>query len=457
MNLKIRRLIFYTLIITFFVLAFFIIPYSNGWRFDFNTFTFVKLGGLYLNVEPTEATVQVDKLSFEIKSTFMKSGLLIANLFPKTYHVSIQKDGYQPWNKNLTIKPSLVTQIYPIILIPNKNNTELVENNVKDLFPNINYLAWKDTNNHLKIDDKIIKGTVFLNWLAGEKSALVYDDTTKNYLIINPAQNNSALNINLLFENLKYQRSIDDKNSIKKILAYPLDKNKLVLSTSKNLYILDFYKPSLELIDPLAYGSNKELKNDQYDLLGISGEEIFFTNLNNLFYYNLNKGEGDLLLADQKNINALEVSPNNQFLALISNSKLIILDRSKNENNITDLLVENPIYYKFSPDSKKIATVYGNKIKITFIGDDYELFNKEPMGSSIFEINSIDQNFPMIWHNNSYYLYVKSGTTLKFLEINDDQPINLQTIDTDVNKYFYNKQENFLYLIKNESLYKVVN
>ena len=101
MTPQIRRLIFYILIVIFFILTFFIIPYSNGWHFDFDTFKFVKLGGLYLNVEPTEAKIQVDKLNFEIKSGFMKSGILIANLFPKTYYVSIQKDGYQSWNKNL--------------------------------------------------------------------------------------------------------------------------------------------------------------------------------------------------------------------------------------------------------------------------------------------------------------------------------------------------------------------
>ncbi|MEK7463310.1 MAG: hypothetical protein AAB621_03055 [Patescibacteria group bacterium] len=466
MNLKIRRLIFYALIIIFLILAFFIIPYSNGWRFDPGTLSFVKLGGLYLNVEPAEASVQVspltsvlgagvNKLNFEIKSSFMKSGLLIANLFPKTYHISVQKTGYQSWNKNTTIKPSLVTQIYPIILIPEKSNKKLLEIKVNNFFPSTNYLAWQDTSNRLKIGGKIIKGTKFLTWLAGEKSALVYDETTKNYLVINPAQNNSALNINLLFDNLKYQKNIDprtyelgegvdDKNTIKNVIGHPLDKNKLVLATDKNLYILDFYKPSLEIINP-----------DQYNLFTASGEEIFFTDSNSLYSYNLNKNE-NLVLSKQKNIDLLEASPNNQFVAFSSDNKLMLLDRTKSENGLTNL-VENPTYFKFSPDNKKIAAVYdNNKIKIFFIGDDYELFNKKIMGSSFFDTGSLSSDSPIAWHSNSSYIFVKSGTDLKFLEINDDSPVNLQIIDTDVDKYFYNRQENTIYLIKNESLYKII-
>jgi hypothetical protein len=442
MNLKIRRSIFYSLIVIFLVLAFFIIPYSNGWRFDPSTLSFVKLGGLYLNVEPTEASVQVDKLTFEIKSSFMKSGLLIANLFPKTYHISIQKTGFQSWNKNMAVKPSLVTQIYPIILIPEKNNEELVlENKAKDLFPNKNYLAWKDTDNKLKIDNKIIKGSKFLSWLSGERSALVYDESTKNYLIINPTQNNSALNINLLFEDLKYQKTINDKNPIKKIIGYPSDKNKLVLLTNKNLYILDIYKPSLEII-----------KSGQYSLLTAAGEEIYFADQKYLYSYNLSKKETALLLS-MDNISSIEISPSNQFIALLSNNKLTLLDRSKTENNQTELS-GNPTYFKFSPDSKKIAVVRNNEIKIFFIGDDYELYNKKPMGTSSFTMGSLDQNYPIIWHNDSSYLFIRSGMDMNFLEINDDPPINLQTIATGADKYFYNTEENSIYLIKNDSLYR---
>lgn len=457
MTIKVRKLIFYGLIVLFIVLAFFIIPYSNGLRFNLNTLSFERLGGLYLNVEPTEAKIQVDKLNFEIKSGLMKSGLLIANLFPKTYHISIQKDGYQPWNKNLIIKPSLVTEIYPITLIPEKANEELLGSNTKDLFLNINYLAIKDTDNKLRINGKIIKGTRFLTWLTGERLALVYDEAAKNYFIINPAQNNSALNISLLFENLKSQKEIIDKNSIKNVIAHPFDKNKLILTTNKGLYIIDFYKPSIELIDPLAYGSNEAVKNGVYSVFSAAGKDLFFTDSNNLYFYDLSKNEGGILLPLGKNkIDLLEVSPNSQFIAFSKNNDLILIDRSKSENNLTDLPAEDLKYFKFSPDSKKLAVTFGNnKIKVFFIGNDYELFNKTSMGSSSLEIDSLDQSFPITWHNNSCYLFVRSGTDLKFLEINDDAPVNLQTIDTNVDKYFYSRQEDLVYFIRGNSLFRI--
>lgn len=455
MNIKIRRLIFYVLIVIFFILAFFIVPYSNGWRFDLNTFSFVKLGGLYLNVEPTEATVRIDKLSFEIRSTFMKSGLLIANLFPKTYYVSIQKNDYQSWNKNVTIKPSLVTQIYPILLIPNKYTEELVENNISAFFPNINFMAWKDTSNKLKIEGKTIKGTDFLAWLAGEKMALVYDKNTKTFLVINPSQNNSALNINLLFENLKYQKNITDKNPIKEVIGHPLDKNKIILSTLKNIFILDFYRSTLETIQ-INESSNipDTNKSTEYGLFTANGDELFFTDHKKLYSYSFSNDEYSTLL-DQNEIESLEISQNNQFIAFFKNNKLTLLDRSKIENNLT-LLADSSSYYKFSPDSKKIAIIKNNKIVVYFLGDDHELFNKKLMETSSFEIDSLDKLSPITWHNSSCYLFVKSGKNLKFLEINDDLPINIQIISNNIDNYLYNKQEGVIYLIRDEILYKLI-
>lgn len=459
MTTKIRKLIFYALIALFIILTLFIIPYSNGLRFNLNTLSFERLGGLYLNVEPTEAKIQVDKLNFEIKPSLIKSGLLIANLFPKTYHVSIQKDGYQTWNKNLTVRPSLVTEIYPITLIPEKAKEELLGADIKDLFLNTNYLAIKDTNNKLRINGKIIKGTAFLSWLTGERLALVYDENSKNYLVINPAQNNSALNINLLFENLKYQKMIGDNGSIKKVTAHPFDKNKLIINTNKNIYVLDFYKPSIESIASHIYDQGEEIIDRSYDLLGANGEELFLTDPQHFYSYHLNKNEGGLLLAlDQEKIISLEVSSNNQFLAFSKNNKLILLDRSKNEDQLTDLGITDPSYFKFSPDSKKLAVAFGDdKIKVFFIGNDYDLFNKVPMASSYFDLGQLDPNHPIIWRNDSYYLFIRSKTDLKFLEINDAPPVNIKTIDADIDNYFYSRQENIIYFIRNNSLYRILN
>lgn len=455
MTLKTRKQFFYISIITFILLAFFIIPYSNGWRFDFNTLSFVKLGGLYFNIEPAGSQVKVDKLSFEINSGFLKNDILIANLFPKTYHVSVQKEGYQSWNKNLIVKPSLVTNIYPVILVPQKSTEKLLIEKIEDYFPNSNYLAWKNMQGKLEIDNKIIKGTEFISWLINDKSALVYDGISKNYFIINPAQNNSALNINLVFENLKYQKNINDKYTIKKIINNPTDKNKVIIMTGKTAYLMDFNKPSLENIN-IASASTTAVKipSGNFTSIYANNDLLLIADSANLYQYNLNKKEGVILLK-QEGITSLETSPNNQFIAFYKNNQLFLFDQTKPNEKILSL-GSDINYFKFSPDNKKLATVSGNIIKIYFIGDDYELFNKKIMGSSIFEITSVDQERPIAWYSNSSYLLVKSGANLRLLELNDEQPINIQTISTDIDKYFYEADTNQIRFIKNNSLYEIL-
>ena len=443
MNLKIRRTIFYILIFVFFVLTIFIIPYSNGWRFDFNTLSFVKLGGIYLETQPTDTQIKIDKLVFQAKAGLIKSGLLVANLFPKTYKVSIQKDGYQTWNKNIIVKPSLVTQIHQIILLPEKWNEETIAKNIQDFFSNNNgYVVVKDTVGKLKVDGKTIKGTQFLSWLYGEKSALVYDDVNKNFLVINLSQNNTASNINIIFENLRYQKSILDTDPIKKALPMFGDKNKLVLATNKSIYLLDFYKPSLEI-----------MINGQYNLLNTDSDEIFFSDENKLYSYNINSKQKSIL-SQTSRIDSLEISPNNQLIAFSNKTTLNLLERTKDTENIK-IIIENPSYFKFSPDSKKLLAQNNNQIKILFLGNDYDLFQKKQMSSSTFALSNLNNDFKIVWHPNSAYIFIKKEDRLELLEI-DDATLALQSVNIDADKYFFDQTSETIYIINKNTLYKLL-
>ena len=356
MGIKIRRVLFYSLTAIFIILAFIIIPYSNGWRFDFKTFGFAKLGGMYLEIKPSDAAIKIDKLITQLKPGFLKSGVLIANLFPKTYRVSVQKEGFQSWHKDIPVKSSLVTQIHPILLLPEKLDKQAVAEKTTDIYPSPDYLAWKGVDNKLKINGKTIKGTEFVAWLSGGKTALTLDIPTATYFAINPGQGNIASNINLIFENLKYQKSITDTSKITAIIAHPSDKNKVVLATGKSAYLLDFAKPSLIVI-----------KTGAHNLLGAGADEIYFSDSKTLYAYNIVSQAISVVL--QKKILSLEIAQNGQFLALSDGNSLYLLDK----NNLADpkSLMAGASYFKFSPDGKKLAATNNNgQINIFFIGDD---------------------------------------------------------------------------------------
>ncbi|MBU4348025.1 hypothetical protein KJ671_00770 [Patescibacteria group bacterium] len=458
MTLKIRRLTFYFLSIVFIILAFVIIPYSNGWRFDIKTFNFVKLGGIYLEVEPIESQIKIDDLSIQRMSNFMKSGILITNLFPKKYNISVKKEGYQSWSRNVIVKPSLVTQIHPIILLPQLYEKEILAEDIINVFPGKNYLILKNKYGILKINDKIIKGEEFVAWINNDKLALTLNKITNTYFVIDVDQKNTALNINLIFENLKYQKSINDICKINKILKHPFDKNKLIISTDQALYSLDFNRFSLEIIkNGQPARTTDVVQSGGYNLLGISNKEIFFADRNNLYSYDLYKKE-TISILQQKNLSGLEISPDNKFIAIIDNNDKLLLIDYQNPVPLRKLEESNVSYFKFSPDSKKISIVNNdNTIKVFFIGDDYELFNKKLFSLSSFKIGLLDNLLPITWHSSSSYLFVKYPISLYFLEINDNLPINLQLVDASAEKYFYNSDTEDIYLLEQQKLYKTLN
>ena len=103
MTKKSRTILFLICLILFLIIAPLAIFYSQGYRFDFETKKITQTGGLFLKVIPKQVEVFVDgKLTK--KTDFFFGSALIENLLPKKYRVSVKKEGYLPWEKNLEIR-----------------------------------------------------------------------------------------------------------------------------------------------------------------------------------------------------------------------------------------------------------------------------------------------------------------------------------------------------------------
>ncbi len=119
-----RRLIFYSLVMIFVLATPPTILYATGYSFDWQTKSLVQTGAFYFKSLPDNANILIDR---QDKKTTPR---LISRLVPKTYSVVITEGGFSTWQKNLEIKPQLVTEARNIILFPKIISPEKITANV---------------------------------------------------------------------------------------------------------------------------------------------------------------------------------------------------------------------------------------------------------------------------------------------------------------------------------------
>jgi len=434
MTLKTRRILFYALIALFIVSGTSVIFYSSGWRLDFETLTISRLGALFFEIQPDHATISIEKTPYQFNPGLLKSGLLIANLFPKTYTVKVVKEGYQPWTKELRVRPSLVTEVSPILLIPEKIDLgAAVETDISDFWVGPKHLIVKKENGELYLNKEKIVGNQIVQWSKDGNEAITA--LNSQYFYINLQKPNSALNVSLIFDSL---RDGSDQSPIQRIYFDSFNENNLMLITYRQWYRLNLKKQTLATIYEKAP-----------EAVAVNGNEFIFSDQNSVIAYNPSLNAITRLFTVDAGIQ--ELSASNDFITVLDKNKnLWLFNRrtSVSEEKISDRVQIAPL---FSPDKTNIAFINEDKEVVV-----YDLFSKEKSGGQkTFRMNiGIIEKNSIRWHANSGYLFIKYPNSLYLLEASNIPPINFQVIDLENQKYEY-KPDSTLYLLKNSDLYEI--
>lgn len=133
MTKKTRAILFLTCLFLFLLIAPSAIFYSQGYRIDFKTKKIVQTGGIFLKVEPKQATVFVDE-KLKKKTDFLFGTVIIKNLLPGWHKIKVEKDGFHFWEKNLEIKEKEVTESKNIVLIPQNPNFAVLTRGIKNFW-----------------------------------------------------------------------------------------------------------------------------------------------------------------------------------------------------------------------------------------------------------------------------------------------------------------------------------
>lgn len=321
-----------------------VIFYSQGYRVDFNPpaggIKIVQTGGIFLKVEPKQATVFVDEKSKK-KTDFLFGTILIKNLLPGWHKIRVEKDGFHPWEKNLEIKEKEVAEAKNIILIPQN--------------PNFTVLTQGINNFWFSLDGKKI---IFLRAREQEWELFSYeiDKGVENYLI-----KEKDIGEGVEIDDLKFssdQKEIILETKIKpasaKATAGRDDFKKIILDISRVPPILTNATTSpAQILEQNLGGQAEDFLVSQK----INGESYELDNSGKLF-----KNGGKL---SEMSFKTIKISPNFQKLALIQDYEIWLLFIEPQSSQPQRKANEQIYLTRFS---KKIGEVF-------WYNSDYLLFN----------------------------------------------------------------------------------
>jgi len=406
MTIKMRRWLFYAFLVLFIFVSVGVVSYSRGWRINISDYKikFQKTGAIFIETRPKGAVIKINGETFKDKSGLTQRGTLISNLLPKTYEVKIEKEGYQPYRKNIKVEPDFVAEIVQTVLVPGEFKKTLISipkpaddfwiSSGKIVFKNNNVLYYLKNSSLFKL-----RGDKLIAWSEDGGKIILLDSKNKVHYLYELANLNKTLNINAILSNLS------KKADIRQIAFHPADSSRLIVQSENSLYILDLNRLQLETLiqEPISFWT---IKNPNiYYFIQASGN------------YSLNSF--NLILKTKTAIAQLL----NYQIAKLPNSLI-------------------------SPDNEKIAFLDNNgKLNIYFL-EDYQ--------------RDIDLNFyeglivkNIFWYKDSSHLFIeysdansRETASIDFIEIDNRPPINRYTVFEKISNFYYEPSLDRLYFIQ---------
>jgi hypothetical protein len=117
-----RRIVLWTFIVAFAVVAPAVVFYTSGYRWNAKKGVVERNATLIVDSVPSGASVVLNGIV-----THETTPITLQDVTPGTYRIRIEKDGYFPWEKTLEVRPERVTFITNLWLWPRREPDQLTE------------------------------------------------------------------------------------------------------------------------------------------------------------------------------------------------------------------------------------------------------------------------------------------------------------------------------------------
>lgn len=404
MTHRFRKKLFGGFVLIFILAGFSIVYYSQGYRVDVSNFSIVKTGAIYIESTPRTSSILLNQKPYKNKSSILRSGTLISTVLPKRYRVTISKEGYEPYEKNIEVLPAQVTRLLNILLIP------------QTIEPTY--------------DIADIRGDTFID--ASLDGRIITQDSEKNKFYLSVLKDpESQTDIGSTISSILGQK-------IQKILFYPQETSKFIAQTTKGIYRVDFDKKTFTLITKSVFQYTIEGSN-LYTISPISAtstqEKLTTIDLA------LNSVASQKTLSFLAPISSFSIRGNTGIF-LLKNGDLIVSNLSKDESIQIAHDAKKAI---MSPDAKKIVFQDNdNKLYVYLLEDDIATLNTKKGVSLPVRVMSLAQIDNIWWLGDSYHLIIAYPDKTTIAEITDQEPNN-QFILTKKNSALFDVRTDLLY------------
>jgi len=111
---KKRRWHLYTFSLLFVALIPAVILFVQGYRLG-SDFSLVRVGGIYIGGVDSDTEIFLESM-VQNGTRSMKQGFFIDGLYPGKYLVSVKREGFTSWSKDVVVYGEKVTEVYPMIV-----------------------------------------------------------------------------------------------------------------------------------------------------------------------------------------------------------------------------------------------------------------------------------------------------------------------------------------------------
>lgn len=398
MSKQIRRIIFYFLVVLFLIIGIATILYAEGWRLTLPKLKIEKVGALYLDISPNNASVFINGEKEKYKPSLFQNGILISDLLPGIYELKISAPDYKDFSQALTVASSMVTKMENLVLVPIVANAyqpaTTTAASIQDFWMiNQNDFILKE-NNQLTFNGNNIKGNEIIDSLPNSPYILTFDSRLNDYFLINTASTTQTVNLTLFLKN--YFPGLGKETQI---FADNQDASQLIIKS-------DNYWGSLDLsryqISPLPYPALKNVYAKIKKLV-FASNEIYIL-----------ESSGGILKYDIPSDDAVMIAGGAKDLAL-------------------------------SPDGNKLAILQNYAIKVF----DSQSDSPEPLSFSPTDIKNASS---LAWYFDNEHIFVGYPDKVNFLSLNDLALENYSSISSAA-KYIYYPASNYLYIVKKGKIY----